>query len=420
MPIFLVDVLYNTVCIPFVRLGLFILGTVHPKLKKRRSLLAEPASSGLRSIWFHAASMGEFEQLAAVIPLVRKQLPRVKVVVTLWSPSGYDRARRHRDVDDVYLLPADSSRRMRQWMRLLRPQCIIINRYDVWRNMVVEASRQSVPMLLVNATIPSAWNSAILRSWIKDTYCHFTQINAVNQHHADGFASMLQDSSTELRVVADTRTDVVLERAEHPVGIQFLDKEWSGITLIAGSTWSADEDLLLSALDTLGSRRPDWTSSLRLILVPHEPTPNAVKRLCQRFNAVPLSAVTDNSRSAIVVDSVGMLLGLYAIADAAFVGGGFGAGVHSVTEPAAFGVPIACGPNISRSADAVQFHTMGLLRVTETPGALVEWLTDVFDQCSYRETIGARLRHQLEQRRGSAMTTAQQIVSLCGFGRQTG
>jgi 3-deoxy-D-manno-octulosonic-acid transferase len=411
----LIDLLYNWLFVPALKVALGIGKFVHPKLKRRALLEAQAAGKGPQRAgpsaryWFHAASMGEFEQLWSVIQVVRLLDPNATITVTLWSPSGYTRATQHPDVDAVYFLPPDGRRTMERFVASLQPHVVIVDRYDLWRNMVRALRQASVPLLLVNATVPSAFRRPWLRSWVVDTYRACTQIFAVTELHASSLRKLVGEKSVPVSALADTRTDRVLQRVENPDAALLALRRPNVVTLVVGSSWPPDEALLPEALPP----------GLRLVVVPHEPKPPTILRLQQQLSATLLRDAGPSTEGHLVVDTVGQLLGLYAIADAAFVGGGFGVGVHSVTEPAAFGLAIACGPRIERSADAEELLRAGALRVVGNATDFGAWLRELVLNAERRTAAGARAGSVIRDRAGTSAIIAQHAVALASRTRHT-
>ncbi len=370
---------------------------------------SSPHKRDVPRIWFHASSMGELEQLISVIGELRSIVPDVLVFVSIWSPSALHRANTLNTADAVFFLPPDTRSRIRWLVSIIKPCVVIVNRYDLWRNMAKEIRAAGAHLLLVNATVPSAHTHALLRRWLADTYRYCTEIFAVTPQHAEMLRTLLSNSKQPLppvQVLADTRTDRVLERVTLHEHTYATLRSTNACTVVVGSSWEPDEELIHAALSRI-------TIPLRLIIVPHEPKPPTIHRIKWLFNAVPLKDAHEHPHRHVVVDVVGQLLSIYAASDAAFVGGGFGKGVHSVTEPAAFGVPIACGPHIHRSSDALELASLGALTVVTTAADVAGWLSTVVADEAERRRRGRIASELLQARAGTSRVIAQHAAAMC-------
>lgn len=404
-----IDLLYNGIAIPLLRLWLAIGSLWNNKLAQRRSDRAADARAendlvaASPCLWVHAASMGEFEQAIPVITELRSRIPGITVLATFTSPSGYRHVQRAGYADIVRYLDADTRAAAQRFMVTYKPVAAVFVRYDLWRQHVLEAYRRFVPVHVIDATFPSAASWWALRAWIADTYAHCTSVTAMTDDDAQQFSTLL---GTHVTSLPDTRYDRIMQRIENPDPRILSLQRTDVITLVIGSSWSADEDLFLAALPHLERH------SIRLIIVPHEPTPQHVDALAHRISARLLSKITDpRSVHHIIVDSVGSLLSLYAVADAAYVGGGFGAGVHSLAEPAGHGLALACGPRIDRSRDArVLLHEQALTVIT-SEAELLQWIDDVVASNGRRTVYGERSRAAIERRTGSSAILAARIAS---------
>ena len=311
--------LYRGIAVPALRLGLAVMAPFHQKLAQRRR---EEASSWDRArlqltsdsrprIWFHAASMGELEQLLPIIERVRLLQPPLCIVTTCTSPSGRSHAAKQKSIDHALYLPVDNWRSLNEFVDVVRPTLVVIDRYDVWPVMVSTLHKRRIRTMLVNATLPSGANVPLLRGFTQRLYAMLDEIIAVTPEDAQAFSGLL---AREVAWLPDTRMDRVLEKRATLQNVSSGLPQWHGKTLVLGSTWPDDERMMLEAW--LAITPPGW----RMIIVPHEPTEEALASIERRLPCVRLSRaqnVSDDRSPHVLVDSVGMLLQLYAIADAA-------------------------------------------------------------------------------------------------------
>lgn len=315
-------------------------------------------------VWFHAPSVGEGLQAKPVIEGLRSERPDWQIAYTFFSPSAASFARQLA-VDYADYLPFDRPRDVRNALDALAPTALVYGKLDVWPELTLAARGRGVRLGLVAATVApySSRLSWPVRGWAAPAYAALDRVGAIAPEDAERL-ERLGARRESISVTGDTRYDSVsqraarLDRSRQPFAA--LASGGQTFTIVAGSTWPADDDVLLPAFADL--RRSDVAAACRIILVPHEPTSSHLARLDAVARTADLprpmrsseSAGVDLARaSVVVVDQVGLLADLYALAQAAYVGGGYhGAGLHSVLEPAVWGVPISVGPRWGSSRDA--------------------------------------------------------------------
>lgn len=361
--------LYNLFVIPVFWLGLRAASLFNDKVRRglqgrRRlfsSLHAKLALRGKRStFWVHVASMGEFEQAKPILERIKARTPDVFVIVTFFSPSGFDHSQDYSYADAVAYLPFDSYGAATRFISIVRPNAALFIRYELWLNHLHAIRRARVPLYLACTSALSYTRAhAVVRSYLAAAYRLFDRIYCNDESDRAVFAAILGDP-VRCEVTGDTRFDRVLERAAASRSNPSLSDAITAqkFVLVAGSTWSGDEEILFPAIDAMLRKRGD---EFLCILAPHEPTVDECVRLEARFSCCRLSRIDRYAgEPVILVDSVGRLFPLYQYATVAYVGGGFGTGVHSVLEPAAFGVKVLFGPHVERAAEAQDLaHTSG-------------------------------------------------------------
>jgi 3-deoxy-D-manno-octulosonic-acid transferase len=305
--------------------------------------------------WFHAASVGEGLQAQSVMASLRQLRPDTQLVYTHFSPSAEDFARGiHADATDY--LPYDLPDEVNRMLRALQPDLLVFAKLDVWPELSTRAAARGTQVALVAATVSSGsgrlrWPA---RRLLEPGYQVITTAAAISPDDGQRL-QRLGVSGSRIRVVGDPRFDSVLDRVSQVAPGDPLLRIGAGApTMVAGSTWPADEAVVLEAFHGVLQSHP----TARLVLVPHEPTPNHLAGLEQRAQHHRVPAPVRLSRAEtpaafLLVDRVGVLATLYGAGGMAFVGGGFGrAGLHSVLEPAAWGIPVAFGPHWKHSRDA--------------------------------------------------------------------
>lgn len=305
-------------------------------------------------IWFHAPSVGEGLQTKPVIELLRARRSDVQLVYTHFSPSAESFAKRL-DVDLAAYLPFDRPSSADASLECLRPNALVYGKLDVWPLLTERAAARGVRLGIVSATLSagSGRSGLFAKGLLRDAYAALDAVGAIDPSDADRLVA-LGVARERIHITGDTRYDQVAARAAANQNADLVARLRSDRpTLVAGSTWPADESVLLPAWLHVRERVPN----ARLIIAPHEPTDAHLAPIERWAQAHKLRLATLDAASSaddvILVNRVGVLGDLYALATAAFVGGGFhAAGLHSVLEPASFGAPVLFGPQHHASRDA--------------------------------------------------------------------
>jgi 3-deoxy-D-manno-octulosonic-acid transferase len=316
-------------------------------------------------VWLHAPSVGEALMAQAILSALRQREPRLQSIFTFFSPSA-ERVATRIGADWHGYLPWDRPGDMRAALDLSAPACIAFVRTEIWPVLVRLAAARRTPLVMLNGVLAegSSRTGRAGRLLLRPAYRRLDAVGAASEEDAARFP-LLGVRADRIVVTGDARFDQVWQR------VQSLDRDrpllhaladMPGRRIVAGSTWPADEERLVPALAALAGAGMAW----RVIIAPHEPTDTHVAELEHRLAAsglsharLPVDAPVPDV-AALIVDRVGILAELYAVADVAYVGGGFGsAGLHSVVEPAALGVPVLYGPRHGNAREAARLHTAG-------------------------------------------------------------
>jgi 3-deoxy-D-manno-octulosonic-acid transferase len=417
-----------------VRLGVALvplIGLVNPKVadghRRRRRAADRLAWWGSANrdrsrplVWFHAASVGEGRQAESVLNELRRLVPACQVIYTHFSPSAEPLARRL-EVDASDYLPYDRPAEVERILGALAPDVLVFAKLDLWPELAARAERGGTGVALVAATV-SPGSSRLrwpARALLRSGYAAVRAAGAIAEPDAARLAS-LGVPAARIRVLGDPRFDSVAARVAAVAPDDPLLRFGAGApTLVAGSTWAPDESALLAAFARIRARHPD----ARLIVVPHEPTPEHLAAFDRRAAALQLPVPARLSASGgpvplLAVDRVGALATLYGSGTMAYVGGGFGrSGLHSVLEPAAWGVPMAFGPRWRESRDAALLLEGGAAAALAGPGeagvaSMVEiwegWLANE----AIRRTQGARAAAIVAGGLGAARRSAEMLAEL--------
>ncbi|MDH3269149.1 MAG: 3-deoxy-D-manno-octulosonic acid transferase, partial [Ignavibacteria bacterium] len=313
-------------------------------------------------IWFHSSSLGEFEQAKPIIEKLKKETD-VKIVVSFFSPSGYENSKKYPYADIITYLPFDSKWRVKRFIEVISPSMVVFMRYDIWPNYIWALKKKKIPCLLVDATMKknSLRKLPLMKSFHKYLFEDFTKILTVSDGDAEGFRSF-NCKKVKIKVVGDTRFDRVYSRSRASRESKIINKEVleGSKILVAGSTWPQDEDVFIPSFLKLLK----FDKSAVMIIAPHEPTLLHLEKLEHEFagqaSFIRLSNINNyTDQRIIIVDSIGVLSILYRYADVAFIGGSFKINVHNVLEAAVYGVPVLFGPKIDNSQEAKKLVEAG-------------------------------------------------------------
>lgn len=372
-------------------------------------------------VWFHAPSVGEGLQARAVVEALRARRPDAQVVYTFFSPSA-ERFAGTVPADHFDYLPFDLPGDVRRALEVLRPDVLAFSKTDVWPVLTREAKRRGVRLAMLSGTLPASSSrlAGPARALLAPAYRRLDRVAAISPADAERFGA-LGVPPERTTVMGDARFDQVWKRArgadrEAPL-LRAVATPGRPV-LVAGSTWPPDEARLVPAVRAAR----DAGRPLRLVLVPHEPTPahlRAAEELLERHGLAHarLSAAEAGAAEAagdvVLVDRVGVLGDLYAAADLAYVGGGWGtAGLHSVLEPAAFGLPTLFGPRHANAREAGELVQAGAAWSPADAAELERRLLELLADDGARRAAGERARAYVEAGLGAAERGAQVVEEL--------
>lgn len=312
---------------------------------------------GEKYVWVHCASLGEFEQGRPLIEALRKELPALKIALTFFSPSGYEIRKNYPLADIVTYLPFDTRRNARIFADLLQPEAVFFVKYEFWFHHLNTLHEAGIPVYLVSGIFrknQSFFEESPWGCWYRQVLASFTHLFVQDEASALLLRSVDINQCT---VTGDTRFDRVATLSKSSQPLPLVEKFCAGkLLLVAGSTWKPDEELLVPFIEA--SR--GW----KFIIVPHEVTPANINRLTRMLKTPPLLYSQANTSNidqfdVLVIDSVGLLSSIYQYGTIAYIGGGFGVGIHNILEAATYGLPLFFGPNYTKFREAVQLTELG-------------------------------------------------------------
>lgn len=299
-------------------------------------------------VWFHAASLGEFEQGRPLMERLRKLHPEYKILLTFFSPSGYEVRKDYDGADIICYLPLDTPFNARRFLRLVRPVKVFFIKYEFWYNYLHILKHRGVPVYSVSSVfrpdqIFFRWYA---REYAKVLRC-FTRFYVQNDVSRELLAKI---GITDVTVTGDTRFDRVLSIREQAKDLPVVEAfKGDGKVFVAGSSWAPDEDIFIPFFNS----HKDW----KLVIAPHVVAEEHLRQIADKLDGrvVRYTQVTpDEARRAdcLIIDCYGLLSSIYRYGDVAYVGGGFGVGIHNVLEAAVWNIPVVFGPNNGRFIEA--------------------------------------------------------------------
>ncbi|TSA25593.1 MAG: 3-deoxy-D-manno-octulosonic acid transferase [Ignavibacteriales bacterium] len=413
---------YNGIVIPFVKLFLFTAQFFNKKIKigiKGRKKLFENLiidlagiDRGKKMIWFHSSSMGEFEQAKPIIEKLRAE-KKINVIVTFFSPSGYNNSLKYPHADIIAYFPYDTPIMTSRFLNLVRPNLAVFMRYDIWPNMIWQLKKKKIPSFIVDATMRSKTSRKwiISKSFHKALYSYVTRILAVSNSDEENFKEF-NINGDKIKAVGDTRFDRVYQKSLQAKEKKlFKDRFFDGKKIfVLGSSWESDEEVMLPALIKLMEVNPEIIT----IIVPHEPTElhleSAEHNFIGKFDSIRFSYLNNyKGERVIIIDSIGILFTLYTYAHAAYVGGSFKQGIHNVLEPAVYGIPILFGPKYENSQEAVKLAEIGGGIVVRNKREAYKNLRKIFTDEKLRLSLGKICADYVEKNIGATSKILDEI-----------
>lgn len=327
-------------------------------------ILARTLRTNDRYVWFHASSLGEFEQGRPLMERIRQRHPEYKILLTFFSPSGYEVRKNYDGADIVCYMPFDTPRNARRFVRMVKPEKAFFIKYEFWKNFIDELHRSRCEVYSVSSIFRK--NQIFFRSYGKQyakVLHNFTRIFVQN----DDSRRLLENVGvTAVSVAGDTRFDRVTDIRNAAKDVDAAKHFAEGATnvLVVGSSWEPDEDIIIPYFNE--------HKDLKLILAPHVVNEAHIRRILSALKrpAIRITQAEKENRSlqdfdCMIVDTYGMLSSIYRYGNIAYVGGGFGVGIHNVPEAAVYGVPVLIGPNHQKFREAeMLLHLGGCFEIT--------------------------------------------------------
>ena len=369
-------------------------------------------------VWFHCSSVGEFEQARPLIEWYKGSRPQTRILLTFFSPSGYELRKNYSLADWVFYLPLDTIPNARRLVKAIKPKKLIFTKYDLWNNLIRRARKAGCEIYLISAIFRSfqpffKWWGGFFRRMLKCITVIFVQ-----DEESKNLLSTIGIKDNVI-VSGDTRFDrvekIASESKHFPV-IENFAKDC--FTIVAGSTWQPDDELIAQVMKNF--------SKVRLVVAPHEIHKERIEKLLQiyepygtvRYSEVEEDAdremVSENPQSiaegkrVLVIDCIGILSSLYRYADFAYIGGGFGVGIHNTLEAAVYGVPLAFGPNYLKFQEAIDLIECNGATSVSSASELYQVIDNCVKDKELRDFRGRSCRNYVEKMLGAT----EKIISV--------
>ena len=378
----------------------------NPKAKQwvegRKNLFErlEKAMAGQTNVvWFHSASLGEFEQGRPVIESYKEEHPDCKILLTFFSPSGYEVRKNYEGADFIFYLPADFKRNARRFMNIVNPRMAFFIKYEFWHHYLKELKNRNIPTYIFSTIFRP--DQLFFKSWggfHRRMLSAFTHLFVQNQESLD----LLKNIGFEnVSITGDTRFDRVYSIATGSKTLpEVEDFSQSRPVLIAGSTWPKDEENIIKYLNTT-------SNNYKYIIAPHEVDEDHVQNIVSkitkkwvRFTKASKQEIDESE--VLVIDCIGVLSSLYRYGNVSYIGGGFGRGIHNTLEAATFGLPIIFGPNYHKFQEAKDLIQIGAAHSYESYEKLEKLLDNYHYNLEDRNKSGQKSKNYVDEKRGAS------------------
>ncbi|WP_293912877.1 MULTISPECIES: 3-deoxy-D-manno-octulosonic acid transferase [unclassified Sphingobacterium] len=369
--------------------------------------MSQTVETGQKHIWFHFASLGEFEQGRAVLEEIKKNYSDKKIIITFYSPSGYEIRKNTNLADYVFYLPEDTSGNAKQFTDLIQPEFVVFTKYEYWHYYFQELAQREIPLLMISAIFRPEQiffqpYGGFFRKILECVTYFFVQ-------NEESLHLLKENGFRNVGITGDTRFDRViqlpLQKKDIPEVTQFVAGHQ---VLIAGSTWPDDEVLL----HDLSGKYGEW----KIIVAPHEIHDKHIQSILDLFpEALRFSGFTTYSaeviRSAqvLIIDNIGMLSSLYGYGNVAYIGGGFGAGIHNTLEAATYGIPVIFGPKYHKFQEAKDLIECGAgFSISNAAG--LQTVFAQLQQSEKRTFSGEEARKYVRQHAGATAVIMKYLI----------
>ncbi len=370
------------------------------------NLLEKEIDKKAKYIWFHVASLGEFEQARPLIEEIKNSKPEYKILLTFFSPSGYEVRYNYPLADIVTYLPFDTKKNARRFLELTNPHMVIFIKYEFWYNYINEIYQRRIPVYLVSAIFRK--NQSFFKK-LRSPYRNMLSLYTHFFVQDDESHKLLQKHGIKnVTVAGDTRIDRVIEIQKQTVNLPIVEKfiDKGSIIFIAGSSWPADEDIFINYFNS--------HPNLKLIIAPHEIDESHLTEIEKKLSrpSQRYSGLTDTdtvNADCMIIDCFGLLASVYRYADIGYIGGGFGDGIHNLPEAAVYGIPVIFGPNFIKFREAHDLIATGGGFTIKNRDEFNKLMESFINEPELREKAGKEAKNYIFSNSGATNTILNHI-----------
>lgn len=427
------SILYNFLFLPFFWLAARVLSLFNNKLKAgfkgRKGLFKflKPKvltlDTGKKNILIHCASLGEFEQAKPIIDELDKT-EKYNFIISFFSPSGFNHSKIDSPLKSKIIktyLPFDTPPSMKQFIDIVNPAAVIFIKYDLWMNFLNELKERNIFSIVINSAFDTRkfkWKFPVSLSYKRFIYQHVDLIGVTDEEDRLHFRRLMKGTESDIVVFGDTKYERIskakeISREKELINGNILNNK---NIFVVGSSWDKDDDVIFPVIDKISSNGLSEELSLMTILAPHEPTEDTLEQieyeLHEKFPHIKSIRYSElnkfNGENMIIIDCIGILMGLYKYADVAFVGGGYQTGMHNVLEPAGYGIPVLFGDE-KLSEDAEHMIKNGGGIAVEDSRELFKSLVSLLRKNEYRSEVGRKSLSVFDSKNDASKRIAEVI-----------
>ena len=358
-----------------------------------------------RTIWFHVASLGEFEQAIPIIESTKESWQDHKIIVTFFSPSGYEIRKNSKLADVICYLPFDTKSNMKRFVELVHPEIAIIVKYEFWPNLLRQLKKQSIPTILVSGIFRK--NQIFFKStgqWMRKSLTAFHHIFVQDSSSMDLLESI---NFSTISITGDTRFDRVSKILDQDNTLPFMSEfKNNQYTVVAGSTWNEGEDFLVNYINN--------SKDEKFIIAPHTINSNSILKLKESLKKETILYSEKEGKNlseytVLIIDTIGLLTKIYSYADTAYVGGGFRTGLHNILEPATFGIPIVIGSEYYKFKEAIDLVSLKGCISVQNQSTFSSTFRMLKNDLNYRKEMGKINKTYIKKNIGATAQIMQYI-----------
>ncbi len=375
-------------------------------IQKAKSFDQSQSKHKAKRIWFHVSSLGEFEQGRTLIEIIRKNHPEKRIILSFFSPSGYDKCKNYASADYVCYFPSDKYSEIKKFITILKPDLVVFVKYDFWFNTLDVLKKEQIPFFFISVLFKK--NHFLFHPVFRSLLNKLKAAKQIFLQNSESLQLLKSAGFENIQKAGDTRLDRVYSIAHQEcLAMDFSDFNTEALVFIAGSIWKEDVEKIKTSI--LKAIKMKW----HIILVPHKIDEDQLIFLESAFPGLTrryTDQTKSNYRPIIILDQIGMLSSLYSLCDFAYVGGGFGKGIHNILEPAAHGKAVCFGPNYAKFQEAHDFIQLGIGSVIQSHFNLDELFINMADS-DVKSGIKTLVDKYFSENLGASQKIYQYLIS---------